>query len=92
MTFTNDFTLYAGPKNKAGKPVFYYRLRDESGKRLSGKSTGQTSRSAARRHVLSLIESGRIGPQSSLTFVAYTKDWWEPGKCKYLTIYQVQLS
>ncbi len=88
MRFTNDFSLYAGPKNKAGKPVFYYRLRDESGKRLSGKSTGQTSRSTARRYLLSLIESGRIGPQSSQTFAAYAKDWWKPGKCRYLAMAQ----
>ena len=79
-----DFTIYAGPRNKAGKPIFYYRLRDESGKRHSGKSTGKTSRSAARQHVLRLIESGELAPDSALTFARFAETWWLAGKCRYL--------
>ncbi len=68
MRFTNDFTLYAEPKNKMGKTVYYVRIRDKSGRRHSGRSTGETSRSAARRKVLALIAEGRFTPACAQTF------------------------
>lgn len=86
MRNTADFTIYAGPKNKAGQTVYYYRVRDERGIRHSGKSTGKTSRSAARRRVLELIASEQITENSSLRFSRFAEHWWLPGKCNYLKI------
>ena len=84
MRFTNDFTLYAGPKNKMGKTVYYVRIRDESGHRHSGRSTGETSRSVARRKVLALIAEGRFTPSCAHAFSAFAGNRWVPGSCTYL--------
>ena len=84
MRFSSDFTLYAGPRNRAGKPVFYHRLRDESGRPLSGWSTVKTSRAAISRDQIRRLPlpSNQTAKETSRRYAKYVKrsgkKTWEP--------------
>jgi len=47
MGYKQPYNLYPR-KTKGGKIIWYYRTYDDGGNRTSGKSTGQTSKTAAR--------------------------------------------
>ena len=49
--YKEPFTVYTRT-NAAGKEVFYYRTYDENDNRTSGRSTGLTSKPAARRYCM----------------------------------------
>lgn len=83
MRYKQPYSLYPR-KMKNGKPVYYYRTYDENGKRTSGRSTGQTTKTAAHAYLSRLIERGELVPRKEKTFNDYAKDWWIPGKCQYL--------
>lgn len=50
-----NFTLYPR-KTRNGRCVWYYRTYDLEGKRTSGKSTGQTSKTLARKYCEDLLK------------------------------------
>jgi len=75
------FTLYSR-KNKKGENVWYYRITDDTG-RSTGRSTFQTSKTAARTYVVNLIKDGKL-PQKDPRFSDFARDWWIWDKCKYV--------
>ncbi|MCD6397149.1 MAG: phage integrase SAM-like domain-containing protein, partial [Spirochaetaceae bacterium] len=83
MKQKEPFTLYPR-KNKSGKNVFYYRIYDENGIRTAGKSTGQTSKTAARNYVTDLIRNNQLTVEKDISFEVYAKDWWIWGRCGYI--------
>jgi len=84
MGYHESFTLYPR-KTKKGKIVYYYRLYGEDGKRASGKSTGQTTKTAARAYVTELIKNGQLNlTKKDITFEKFAENWWLWDKCEYL--------
>ena len=83
MRYKEPYTLYPVSKN-GGKAIYYYRTYDENGKRTSGKSTGQTSKGAARTYVDQLIREGRFSTNKDKTFGEYSDGWWIWEKCIYI--------
>lgn len=83
MNYRREYTLYPR-KTVKGKKVYYYRTYDEDGRRTSGRSTGQTSKTAAERWVREQIKKGSIAPGKDITFGKYAENWWIWGKCSYI--------
>jgi integrase len=85
MKIHNDFTLYfrAVP---SGKRVVYYYAYDEDGTRLYGRSTGETSLTAARVKCNRLLKAGALAPRKNTvpTFAEYAQGWWVWESCEYL--------
>ena len=71
-------------KTKNGKKTWYYRTYNEYGKRTSGKSTGQTSKSAAKEYVINLIKTNVLTTKGNPVFAEYVQGWWVWGKCTYI--------
>jgi len=78
MKIHNDFTLYfrVAP---SGKRVVYFYAYDENGKRTQGRSTGQTTKTAARVLVNRLLKEGALLPKKDNvpTFGEYAAGWWD---------------
>jgi integrase len=85
MKIHNDFTLYWRVV-ASGKRVVYYYAYDENGKRLMGRSTGETNMTAARVKCNKLLKDGNLIPNSGYrpTFAEYAEGWWEWETCAYL--------
>jgi len=85
MKIHNDFTLYFRVV-PSGKRVVYYYAYDEDGNRLNGKSTGETTLTAARLKCNRLLKAGALVPKRGNipTFAEYAADWWDWEKCDYL--------
>jgi integrase len=85
MKLHNDFTLYWRVV-PSGKRVVYVYTYDEDGRRLHGKSTGETSLTAARLKCNRLLREGALVRKSGYvpTFAEYAADWWDWEKCDYL--------
>ena len=85
MRIHNDFTLYFRVI-PSGKRVVYYYAYDENGKRLYGKSTGETTLTAARVFCNKLLREGALVQKKNYTptFAEYAKGWWEWDTCEYL--------
>ena len=85
MKIHNDFTLYFRVV-PSGKRVVYYYAYDEDGNRLHGRSTGETSLTAARLACNRLLKAGALVPKRGYipTFAEYAADWWDWEKCEYL--------
>ena len=83
MVYREPFTLYPR-KAKNGKKVWYYRIYNEHGERTSGRSTGQTSKAAARQYVIDLIKKGGPLRNKDKTFNKYAEDWWVWDRCQYI--------
>jgi hypothetical protein len=62
MKIHNDFTLY-WRVIPSGKRVVYYHAYDENGKRLPGKSTGETCLTVARVKCNQLLREGALVPK-----------------------------
>jgi integrase len=85
MKLHNDFTLYWRVV-PSGKRVVYYHAYDENGKRLYGKSTGESTMTAARLTCNRLLKEGKLIPCKSYmpSFAEYAQGWWEWETCAYL--------
>ena len=85
MKIHNDFTLYFRVV-PSGKRVVYCYAYDEDGNRLSGKSTGETTLTAARLKCNRLFKTGALVPKRGHipTFAEYAVNWWDWEKCGYL--------
>jgi integrase len=85
MRLHNDFTLYFRVI-PSGKRVVYYHAYDENGRRVCGKSTGETTMTAARLKCNSLLREGKLVSKKDkiLTFAEYAQGWWEWETCEYL--------
>lgn len=79
-----QFSLYSR-KNSSGKKIWYYRTYDEFGKRTTGKSTGQTSKTKAESYCIELLKENNLIPSSTMKLVDYVKmkHFFEYGVCEY---------
>lgn len=79
-----QFTLYSRPNSK-GQKIWYYRTYDAFGRRTSGKTTGQTSKAAARNFCMNLFKDSLLIPDSSMKLSKYVKEkkFFEWGECDY---------
>ena len=83
MRYKEPFTLFPR-KTKNGKDIWYFRTYDESGARTTARSTGRTSKTAARQYVVDILTSGNILPKKNPTFKEYVQDWWIWDRCAYV--------
>jgi hypothetical protein len=85
MKIHNDFTLYFRV-TPSGKRVVYFYAYDENGRRTQGRSTGQTTKTAARVLVNRLLKEGALLPKKDdvPTFGEYAANWWDWENCEYL--------
>jgi integrase len=90
MRLRESFSLYKRKIRSGGlvKIVFYYQTYNEQGRRTSGRSTGQTTKTAAREFCNQLIRDGRLVPKKAVpqipTFAEYAVGWWDYDTCEYL--------
>jgi hypothetical protein len=65
--------------------VVYYYAYDENGKRQMGRSTGETSMTAARVKCKRLLKESSLIPNRGYmpTFAEYAQGWWEWETCAY---------
>ena len=77
------YNLYKRATTKSNKYIYYCQFYDESGKRSTAISTGQTSKAAAENWAIEQMNKGFIVKKRNVTLVQYAKDWWIWGKCKY---------
>jgi hypothetical protein len=71
--FKEHYTLYSR-KNSKGKNVWYYRTYDEYGRRTSGKSTGEISKTKARQYCEDLYKDGRLLQGKEITLNVYSEN------------------
>ena len=85
MKIHNDFTLFFRVV-PSGKRVVYYYAYDEDGRRQYGRSTGETTLTAARVKCNRLFKEGVLGKRKEEvpTFAEYALGWWEWETCEYL--------
>ena len=85
VRYREPFTVYPR-KMSSGKVIWYYQTYDDSGKRTSAYSTGQTTKSAARHICQKLLREEKLLPDRGgrIKFGVYAKDWWDWDRCEYL--------
>lgn len=77
------FNLYKRLTTKNGRFIYYVQFYDESGNRLTARSTGQTTKSAAETWAFEQLKKGYIVTEKNITFGKFAEDWWVWGKCPY---------
>lgn len=83
MRYKEEFTVFPR-KSKKSLVVFYYRTYDEDGNRTTPRSTGQTSKSAAKTYCKELKRKGLLIPTKDVNFETYAQGWWEYDTCPYI--------
>jgi integrase len=86
MRFKSSFSLYKR-KSGSGKVVFYYRYYGEDGRRVCGRSTGQTTKTAAREYCIMLIKENKLVRgkyKRLLTFKEFAEGFWDDKPGGYL--------
>jgi hypothetical protein len=83
MRYREPFTVFER-RLSSGKTVFYYRTYDQGGKRTTARSTGQSTRTAAKAHCRELMRRGRLVPSLDLSFEEYATNWWVYDRCRYI--------
>jgi len=83
MRYTKTFSIHKRTL-KSGKKVYYYRTRDEKGKRTVSKSTGQTTKAAAETYCLKLLKENSLIPPKEELFKDFARNWWIYDKCTYI--------
>lgn len=66
------------------KTVWYYRTYDNEENRTTARSTGQTSKTAARAYCDRLRMDGKLIANQALLFSDYVKDWFHYDQCPYI--------
>jgi len=83
------FTIY--PRKLKTVTVYYYQCYDNNGKRVCGHSTGQRTKTAAKKHCIELYKKGKLIPgEKPVKFEEFAAGWWNIKTCKYLEWRQVQ--
>ena len=85
MRYREPFTVFPR-KMKSGLVVWYYQTYDNNNRRTTARSTGQTSKGAARVYCNKLYKEDALIPNrgSNLIFAQYAEDWWIWDKCEYI--------
>lgn len=83
MRFKEDFSVFPRKTSKKTS-VYYYRTYDEDGNRTNPRSTGQTSKSAAKTYCKELQKKGLLIPSKDMSFESFARGWWEYDTCAYI--------
>ncbi len=83
IRYKEEFTVFPR-KCKKNHVIFYYRTYDEDGNRTTPRSTGQTSKSAAKAYCKKLKRKGLLMPTKDISFETYAQGWWEYDTCPYI--------
>jgi hypothetical protein len=85
MRYREPFTVFPR-KMKSGLVVWYYQTYDNNNRRTTARSTGQTSKGAARDYCNKLYKEDALVPNrgSNLVFAKYAENWWIWDKCEYV--------
>jgi len=89
MRYKEPFTIY--PRRLKTVTVFYYQCYDRNGKRVCGHSTGERTKTAARKYCMELYRKGKLVPENKpVRFNEFAAGWWDIETCKYLEWRQMQ--
>ena len=89
MRYKELFTVY--PRKLKTVTVFYYQCYDNNGKRTCGHSTGQRTKTNAKKYCMELYRAGKLIPEKKpVSFAEYSDGWWDIKTCKYLEWRQIQ--
>jgi hypothetical protein len=86
MRVRENFTVFP-KKLPSGNTVFYYQTYDEDGYWTNGHSTGETTRTAAKKKCQDLYRDGKLLPKQQTkipTFAEYAEGWWNRETCAYM--------
>ena len=85
MRYREPFTVFPR-KMKSGLIVWYYQTYDNNNRRTTARSTGQTSKGAARVYCNKLYREDALVPNrgENLLFSKYAENWWVWDKCEYV--------
>ena len=83
MRYREKYTLIPR-KLSSGKTMYYYRSYDQDGNRTTPKSTGQTTKTAAKHYCDQLLKAGGLHTSGDVTFHEYARNWWKYEKCDYV--------
>ena len=84
MRFREPFTIFPR-KISFEKAVYYYQTYDNDGRRTSARSTGTTSKSAAKQVCLQLWRENKLIPPVVLpTFREFAESFWVWDSCSYI--------
>jgi hypothetical protein len=83
MHYREPFTVFPRKTSK-NRSVWYYRTYDEDGNRTTARSTGQTSKSAARAYCRELDKQGMLKPTKDISFAQFAEGWWIYESCPYI--------
>ena len=81
-----DFHLHKRPTTKKNKYIYYVQFIDEAGRRLTARSSGQTSRAAAERWAVKHLKNGTATDKRDIPFASFAENFWVWDKCKYLRV------
>ena len=89
MRYREPFTVFPR-KMKSGLVVWYYQTYDTNSRRTTARSTGQTSKGAARVYCNKLYKEDALIPNRgrNLFFSKYAENWWDWDKCEYVKFRQ----
>lgn len=73
--YKNNFSLYLR-KFPNGTKIWYYRTYTADGKRTSGISTNETSKTLARKYCENLFKEGKLYSGSNTLFGVFAKDFY----------------
>lgn len=83
MRYRAQYTIF--PRTfPSGNVYYYYRPYDEDGNLTTPKSTGQKTKTAARRFCEELIKIGGLHTYRDISFNEFAKNWWIYDKCDYV--------
>ena len=87
MRLREPFTIFQR-KIPSGNKVFYYQTYNDQGKRTWARSTGQTTKTAAKNFCIALLKEGKIipeiAPKRTPTLREFGENFWVHGKSEFL--------
>jgi len=78
------FNLYRRPTSKPGKYIYYVQFYDDTGHRMTARSTGQTSKSAAEAWAIEQLKKGIIPTEKNISFGKFAENFWVWDCCSYV--------
>ena len=80
-----QYTLYKRQVTQGKKTIYYVQFRDpDTGKRLPGRSTGQTAKGAAENWCIEQLKRGVVKSHKDISFAKYAEPWWIWETCPYI--------
>ena len=83
MRYRANYTIYPR-KFPSGNVIYYYRTYDENGNITTAKSTGQKTKTAAKRYCEQLFKAGELHTPGNIAFKEYAQNWWIYDTCNYV--------